>query len=294
MAERPSKNQPKQTPDNRGFTLIELLVVVAVIGILASLLVPTLSRAKEKGRQISCLNNARQLNLAVMLYAEDYHDKLPFNMGATEIKSMLAAGGKYNWANSLLTWELSPGNTNIAHNTDAALGSYVSKNAAVFRCPSDNVVSAVQRRAGWQNRSRSYSMNAMVGDAGQFTASGENVNNPEYHQFRKYSEFKSTADVFVFIEEHPHSINDGYFLNRAEYLEWQDLPASWHNGAANLAYADGHIESHAWRQASTRLAPVPDVALLPMKINPGEDDDFKWLLKRTSVYEHEAPKSYPY
>ncbi|MGV3772329.1 MAG: prepilin-type N-terminal cleavage/methylation domain-containing protein [Verrucomicrobiales bacterium] len=278
--------------NSRGFTLIELLVVVAVIGILASLLLPSVSKAKRKGQQISCVNNLRQLNLSVFLYAEDNQDRLPYNMGATEIKQMLAAGGKHNWANSLLNWELDPGNTNQTHNTEAALGAYVSRNSAVFRCPSDLVVSAVQKAAGWQMRSRTYSMNAMVGDAGQFTASGENVNNPTYHQFMKFGEFKSTSEIFVFIEEHPHSINDGYFLNRSQYLEWQDIPASWHGGAANLAYADGHVEGHQWRQASTKLAHVPDVTLLPMRIAPGDDADFQWLMKRTSVYEYHDKKPY--
>lgn len=59
------------------FTLIELLVVMAIIGILAALLLPVLGRAKEKGRQSACLNNLRQVNLAIRLYADDYADSLP-------------------------------------------------------------------------------------------------------------------------------------------------------------------------------------------------------------------------
>ena len=53
-------------------------------------------------------------------------------------------------------------------------------------------------------------------------------------------------------EEHPDSINDGYFLNKPDSLQWMDLPASYHNGAANLAFADGHLETHKWRFASTK------------------------------------------
>jgi prepilin-type processing-associated H-X9-DG protein len=262
--------------------LIELLTVVAIIGLLASMLLPTLARAKAQGQQAFCLNNLKQMGLAMALYADDFDDSLPYNLGASEIKRMLAAGRNYNWASSVLNWELDADNTNTVLNTRASLGEYLGGSARVFRCPSDNALSQIQRGAGWSERSRSISMNAMVGDAGEFLAGDENKNNPHYHQYRKNREFISASEIFTFVEEHPDSINDGYFLNRAARYEWNDLPASWHKGSANFVFGDGHAENHRWMNASTRKPNRPDGANLPFGLGPEERQDFYWLMKRTS------------
>ena len=66
----------------RGFTLIELLVVIAIIAILAAILFPVFSRAREKARQTSCLSNVKQLMLGVLMYAQDYDEKLPAEVAA--------------------------------------------------------------------------------------------------------------------------------------------------------------------------------------------------------------------
>jgi prepilin-type N-terminal cleavage/methylation domain-containing protein/prepilin-type processing-associated H-X9-DG protein len=266
-----------------GFTLVELLVVIAIIAILAGLLLPVLAAAKAKGRCITCLSNERQISLACLLYTGDASERLPYNLGAAEIKQSVARGQFLNWTSPVLNWELDSDNTNAVLLTEGGIGSYVSRSAGVYRCPSDSVVSDVQAGAGWARRVRSLSMNMMIGDAGEFSRSGANVNNPYYQQFFKTTQVPEPSRIFVFIEEHPDSINDGYFIDQPETYRWMDLPASWHGGAANLGFADGHSETHRWRFASTKPAARPDAAHLPFYIPAAEQGDFDWLMDRMST-----------
>jgi prepilin-type N-terminal cleavage/methylation domain-containing protein/prepilin-type processing-associated H-X9-DG protein len=275
--------RPGARRTGRAFTLLELLVVIAVVAILASLLLPTLASAKAKGHAIVCLNNHRQLILAWQLYADDHEDVLAYNLGEEEIRRLAAEKRFLNWVSNLMNWETDPDNTNSALLLEGGLGPYLSGAGSVHKCPSDFALSDLQRKAGWDSRVRSISMNATVGDAGAFSSGGTNVNVPGYRQFLKGSQIPDPSRIFVFIEEHPDSINDGYFLNKPGTYEWTDLPASYHEGGANLAFADGHVEAHKWRVGSTKAAPRPDAAALPMAVPPDQDEDFDWLMARTSL-----------
>ncbi len=277
------RHPPGRPPGLNGFTLIELLTVIAVIAILASLLLPVLARVKAKGYAISCLNNERQLMLGCLLYAGEYSDELPYNLGTAEIKTLEAKSQFWNWTTPVMSWELDSDNTNTVLLTEGGIGPYTSRSAKLYRCPADSAVSDIQARAGWTGRVRSISMNAMVGNAGQFLRAGANVNNPYYRQFLRLTQIPQPARIFVLTEEHPDSINDAYFLDKPDSFEWTDLPASYHGGAANLAFADGHLEAHKWRFASTKPPPRPDAARLPFSVPATERGDFEWLMDRTTI-----------
>ena len=266
-----------------GFTVVELLVVVAVIAILAALLLPALGGANQRGKAVFCLNNLRQLGLALHLYAGDHDDALPYNMGAEGTHETVAKGEFLNWANDVMSWELNSENTNTLLLTIGGLGPYVGGVAKVFKCPSDIALSEIQRQAGWKERVRSVSMNAMLGNAAEFMKGAVNTNNPHYRQFVRLSDVPEPSGIFAFVEEHPDSINDGYFLNRFYSDQWIDLPASFHNSGANFAYADGHSEWHRWQFSQTKPPAAPDAARLPLVVPAGQRADFYWVLSQTSV-----------
>lgn len=269
--------------ESTAFTLMELLVVLAVIGILASLLLPALSRARAAAQGIACLSNNRQLDVAWLMYADDHRGWLPYNAGGASGRRVADQSLPLNWVNGVLDWELTPDNTNLALLVGGSLAPYLSQSANLYRCPADHVLSAPQKQAGWDHRVRSYSMNAMMGNAEEASRAGFNLNNPDYQQFFNLSSVPQPVKIFVFLGEHPDSIDDGYFINNGESREWIDLPASYHNGSGSFAFADGHAEMHRWRYASTQPPPRPDAAALPLAVAPDQAEDFEWVVDRMSA-----------
>jgi len=276
---------PKQSGARSGFTLVEALVVAAVIVILAALLLPAISNAKGRGYAVVCLNNQRQLALAWHLYAEDREGYLAYNYGVGDTLATVASGRYLNWANNVMSWLVEPSNTNTFDLAQGGLGPYLGGVVGPFRCPSDRVLSPEQKAAGWRERARSYSMNAMMGYAGGFIKFGTNVNNHKHKQFMRMGDIPDPSGIFVLIDEHPNSVNDGYFLNKPDTDPkfWYDLPASHHNRGANLSFADMHIEYRKWISANTVQPAVARAFLLPVPVNAGDPRDYDWLMDRTTV-----------
>jgi prepilin-type processing-associated H-X9-DG protein len=275
----------KQNGARGGFTLIEALIVAGIIGLLAMLILPALSNAKSRAYRIVCLNNERQLAIAWNVYAEDREGYLPYNFGIGDTLLTISNGLYQNWANNVMTWKLDSENTNDVLLMRGGLGPYLGSVVSPFRCPSDHALSEEQRDAGWRERTRSYSMNAMVGNAGGYIKYGKNINNPKYKQFMRLGDIPDPSGIFLFIEEHPHSINDGYFLykHEVEPSQWYDLPASYHDRGANVSFVDLHIEYRKWVSAGTIQPPIElPPATLPISVE-SDRRDYDWLMQRTTV-----------
>jgi prepilin-type N-terminal cleavage/methylation domain-containing protein/prepilin-type processing-associated H-X9-DG protein len=274
-----------------GFTLIELLVVVAIIGILASLLLPALTRSKVRAQALVCINNKKQMQYAWTMYSGDNNSRLAYNLqvdptrGSTNGQGFLAPPASPNWVNNVMDWELDSDNTNLdfVNSPNSLLAPYVSFSANMYHCPVDHALSQTQRDAGWTgSRVRSVSMNAMVGDPGSLLQGGANINNTNYQQFLKESDIPDPSSIFVILDEHPDSINDGYFLI-TENQTWDDLPASYHNGGGSFSFADGHAVIHHWHDSTTVCPPVAYGANLPIWLRSDDLTDFNWVLQHSSM-----------
>jgi prepilin-type N-terminal cleavage/methylation domain-containing protein/prepilin-type processing-associated H-X9-DG protein len=239
-----------------GFTLIELLVVIAIIAILAALLLPTLARAKTTALGAQCKSNIRQLAISWESYADDNKNKFVLNTDNPVPLDVPRISPSLSWLDGAEAWEPNTyDNTNLNFISDALLGPYVGRNFKVYHCPSDQ--SATPFSGQLLDRLRSISMNGFIGINADWEA--------DWVSYLKLSDlvYPGPSRLLVFLDEHPDSINDGWFMFANEGVldngtgdgAWFNLPASYHNGACNLSFADGHSESHPWADKAM-LKPV--------------------------------------
>jgi prepilin-type N-terminal cleavage/methylation domain-containing protein len=286
-----TKQQFEYDSRTSGFTLIELLVVIAIIAILAAMLLPALSKAKQKAQSIACMNNNKQLMLGWRMYADDNNDLLAPNdyPYLTRYDQSPNQAKMKNWVVGTMAVGADAsdhpyqiGGVSELLDPNSVLSPYLP-NRGIYHCPADNYVDTYAANAV---HCRSVSMNSAVGTiffssaslgagggdprpvgspvGGGWLSGSSYVNgtaplymNPTWLTYGKSSSFvhPGPSDTWVFIDENPQTINDGSMAISAAASTGAtyviDYPTGLHGGAGALAFADGHALVHKWKDPRT-------------------------------------------
>lgn len=218
-----------------GFTLVELLVVIAIIAILAALLLPALSSAKQQAWQTACLNNHKQLALAWSMYKDDNRGLLVIDDPVT---SATLGGTNYpSWVYGDMA--VATDATNATLIQMGLLYSYAN-NPGIYHCPADGTAGHV----------RSYSMQSQLAFYENGAPATANAAYPPIYSENQIRETPPSATL-VFLDESGATINDGYFAANVTGDTWGDAPAAWHSHGCNFSFADGHTEHWHWMDPRT-------------------------------------------
>jgi prepilin-type processing-associated H-X9-DG protein len=245
------------------------------------MLLPALSKAKIRAVAAQCMSNTKQLGLGWVMYAGDNKDLLPINSDGSA-----PYNGIPSWVSGWLPWNVSTSsdNTNTAYLVDdrySLLGNNLGRNYKVFACPAANFVRPEQRARGWDHRVRSVTMNAAVGDGNKYPFGWSN-----WRVIKKSTGFHTPgpSDVWLFLDEHPDSIDDAIFYTpnySTGISTLVEIPGCQHAGACGITFADGHSEIHKWKGKFSNQ-PVTYNYTINISI-PANDPDLAWLAQHTPL-----------
>jgi prepilin-type N-terminal cleavage/methylation domain-containing protein/prepilin-type processing-associated H-X9-DG protein len=280
--QNPAFDLKKQSRRTFAFTLIELLVVIAIIAILASMLLPTLSRAKETGYKARCISNEKQIVLAWTLYANENRDLLVLNGGdpadVSTAPHLWVYGGNHGDPLTLT-------NTDYLVRDRYALFSPYIKNYPIYKCPADRSVWQVPtaKDSRYVNELRSYSLNSYMSSSGSSIMTPLSLSSA-YQKYFRFTQLAAggPANRFTFMDVNPYSICTPAFGVDMTGQTFIHYPSALHNGSGVITFADGHAEQHKWRDKRTLRPTRPGETYITHGEASPANQDLVWITNRTT------------